>query len=212
MQFIPNLNNLQSSSRNRLYHHPRYHCTSGEYETDIMHRTLYVLVYPSRLFAAHWSFWLPYPTSSDSEPSHIGDRIHVTGDRLNGFVYEYIRDYNVSEDDRHPNAFPIGSILVTDLSEASNDGKALSGEGVGSAVLNAFDKACREVPAPGPSLNKVNSGTAGGAPPKRAKVKDCQWWIKEAVSHLVERGMLLPLVENDEGEIPASRVSNLPRH
>ena len=63
--------------------------------------TLYVHVYPSPLFAAHWSFFLP----RQNPKSEIGDRIHVTGDRLNGFEYEYIRDYNPKEDSRRPNAF-----------------------------------------------------------------------------------------------------------
>src|SRR6187551_3436105 len=42
-------------------------------------RTLYVLVYPSPLFAAHWSFWLPYLDISGRE-ARVGDRIHATGD------------------------------------------------------------------------------------------------------------------------------------
>jgi len=71
-----------------------------------MNRPLYVLVYPSRLFAAHWSFWTPYPDASGQE-SDIGDRIHVTGDRLNGFQYEYVQNYNVREDKRKPISFPI---------------------------------------------------------------------------------------------------------
>ena len=50
------------------------------------YRTLHVLVYPSPLFAAHWSFWLPYPdTDAPGRDSDMGDRIHATGDRLNGF-------------------------------------------------------------------------------------------------------------------------------
>ncbi|KAI2626514.1 hypothetical protein GGR54DRAFT_653356 [Hypoxylon sp. NC1633] len=155
-----------------------------------MDRTLHVLVYPSRLFAAHWSFWLPYIEGNNVQ-SHIGDRIHVTGDRLNGFQYEYIRNYNVREDDRRPNAFPIGLVSETHLSRASKDENVTTTEdGQGdeeNIALNSFDEACREVPAPGPSLNKVDRadvGKATGAPPKKAEAKDCQWWIKEAASHL----------------------------
>ncbi|KAI1139345.1 hypothetical protein F5Y05DRAFT_345408 [Hypoxylon sp. FL0543] len=183
-----------------------------------MHRTLYVLVYPSRLFAAHWSFWLPYVNDGDRQ-SNTGDRIHVTGDRLNGFQYEYIRNYNVSEDDRHPNAFPIALMSETHLIEPSKCGSIIPGgedpKDAEDITLNAFDKACREVPAPGPSLNKVNRGDgdkpAGGVP-KRAEVKDCQWWIKEATSYLVQVGILLPLDEGHEGKSPVLRVDSLPRH
>ncbi|KAI0165248.1 hypothetical protein GGR52DRAFT_101768 [Hypoxylon sp. FL1284] len=177
-----------------------------------MHRTLYVLVYPSRLFAAHWSFWLPYVDAENRE-SNAGDRIHVTGDRLNGFEYEYIRDYDVYEDDRHPNAFPIGRVSATCLSDRRQGEVVTTANGdqddADKVALSAFDEACREVPAPGPSLNKVNSGTANRAPHKRAEVKDCQWWIREATSHLAETGILSPL---QEGESPSSTVNGLPCH
>ncbi|KAI1662424.1 hypothetical protein F4813DRAFT_107929 [Daldinia decipiens] len=181
-----------------------------------MPRIIYVLVYPSRLFAAHWSFWLPYVDTN--QQSNIGDRIHVTGDRLNGFQYEYIRNYNVCEDDRNPNAFPIGLVSETHMDLANKDGTVTSSEEdpreAENAVFNAFDAACREVPAPGPSLNKVNRDTdrAAEVPPKRMRVKDCQWWIKEATSHLVQIGIMLPLDERHEGETPILRVSSLPQH
>ncbi|OTA86895.1 hypothetical protein M434DRAFT_399699 [Hypoxylon sp. CO27-5] len=186
-------------------------------EQNTIHRPLYVLVYPSRLFAAHWSFWLPY-FDARNQQLKTGDRIHVTGDRLNGFLYEYIRNYDVSEDDRHPNAFPIGLVSEAHLSEPSKDGNINSDEGQKGSdniAINAFDKACREIPAPGPSLNKVNRtepGKATGPPPKKAEVKDCQWWIKEATSHLVQTGILLPLDGGNEGETPILKVDNLPRH
>ncbi|KAI1472384.1 uncharacterized protein F4812DRAFT_11326 [Daldinia caldariorum] len=182
-----------------------------------MRRTLYVLVYPSRLFAAHWSFWLPY-TDADDRQSNTGDRIHVTGDRLNGFQYEYIRNYDVCEDDRNPSAFPIGLVSEMHLTQANKDETAISsGEDQRDSeniVFNSFDEACREVPAPGPSLNKVNPDTGGvaGSPPKRMAVKDCQWWVKEATSRLVQRGILLQLDEDHEGETPMSRIDTLPRH
>jgi hypothetical protein len=173
-----------------------------------MDRTLYVLVYPSRLFAAHWSFWLPYLDDNGHE-TEIGDRPHATGDRLNGFEYEYVQDYNVKEDDRHSTTFPIGLISATHLSE---DGAGSDVE-AGTGVLNAFDKACREVPAPDPSLNKVtstDSERASGVPPKRVQVRDCQWWIKQTTARLVETGMLLPLDNGADG--PIERVEGLPKH
>ncbi|KAI1387953.1 uncharacterized protein F4822DRAFT_296932 [Hypoxylon trugodes] len=183
-----------------------------------MHQPLYVLVYPSPLFAAHWSFWLPYIDSNRLE-LNTGDRIHVTGDRFNGFSYEYIPNYNISEDDRHPNAFPIGLVPEAHLSRVGEDGNVVSAgesqEYTEKIPLNAFDKACKQVPAPGPSLNKVNitdSSQASITIPKRTEVKDCQWWIKQTTSHLVRVGLLLPLDERRKGESPILRVENLPRH
>lgn len=145
-----------------------------------MYRTVYVLVYPSRLFSAHWSFWLPYTDSGDQQ-SNTGDRIHVTGDRLNGFQYEYDHNYDIREDDRNPNAFPIGLVLATHLSKA-HQGEILNPDeedqkDKGDVAFNALDEACREVPAPGPGLNKVSKTSddkGTGGPPKRSEVRDCQ--------------------------------------
>jgi hypothetical protein len=168
-----------------------------------MQQPLYVLVYPSRLFAAHWSFWIPYLNTAGKEED-TGDRIHVTGDRLNGFQYEYVRHYNVREDERKPARFAIG--LLSAASVSGNHDLTVDN------TLNPFDRACREVEAPGPSLNKIittNAGRANGAPPKKMEVRDCQWWVKQAVAHLVEADILLPM---DEGGTPGGRVDELPRH
>jgi hypothetical protein len=183
-----------------------------------MYQTLYVLVYPSRLFAAHWSFWIPHLDSGGQESS-TGDRIHVTGDCLNGFEYEYVCDYNVDQDDRKPIAFPIGLVLVSDTTNTGIDQKRdliKSKESVTQKVTwNRFDDACRQVSAPGPSLNKVVESDArmpGGAPPRKSEVKDCQWWIKKAASHLWEIKMLLPLDDANQAEDPVVKVYALPKH
>lgn len=180
-----------------------------------MYQILYVLVYPSRPFAAHWSFWLPHLDQNDQE-SIIGDRIHITGDRFNGFEYEYVRDYNVREDSKKPTAHPVGSILASHLSGTGVDRNSTSG-GIPKTYsennyLNLFDETCREVPPPGPSLNKITDISKTAAPPRRTEVKDCQWWIKQAVYHLVETGILLRLDQGLQAEDPIATVDSLPRH
>ena len=181
-----------------------------------MSQTLYVLVYPSRLFAAHWSFWLPRIEEASGRELDTGDRIHVTGDRLNGFQYEYVRGYNVSEDDRNPKAFAIGLVPNAILREEIRgiNGTSSSGEAGSNHILNAFDRACREVQAPGPSLARVDRTVVDqmAGPPKRTEVKDCQWWLKQAAAHLVQADMLLPLDVTQGPVSPATRVEQLPRH
>ena len=181
-----------------------------------MSQTLYVLVYPSRLFAAHWSFWLPRIEEASGRELDIGDRVHVTGDRLNGFRYEYVRDYNVSEDDRNPKAFAIGLVPNTLLCEKTGNthGIASNGETDDHNVINAFDRACREIQAPGPSLAKVDMASVGRTanPPRRTEVRDCQWWLKQAAVHLTQAGMLLPLDATRGSWSPTERVEQLPRH
>ncbi|KAI4591918.1 hypothetical protein KJ359_012104 [Pestalotiopsis sp. 9143b] len=160
-----------------------------------MPHKIYVLVYHEPLFAAHWSLWIPQIDPSGRE-KHIGDRIHATGDRLNGFIYEYDRDYNVKEDDRHPSRFPIASVP--------------------DEHLNDLDAACQKVPAPGPSLNKVAASADKDAKnlqrPKKAEVKDCQWWIEKVVPSLISEGILLALEGEDHAEAIMAKVKDLPRH
>ncbi|KAL2214140.1 hypothetical protein CC79DRAFT_114311 [Sarocladium strictum] len=172
--------------------------------SEYAYTTLYVHVYPSPLFAAHWSFFLP----REDLKSEIGDRIHVTGDGLNGFEYEYVRDYDPKEDARRPNAFPIGRVMMTAMQ------RLIGGQVVDEADdRSMFDRICRQVPAPGPSLNSASASTGNGAP-KRREVRDCQWWIKQATIHLVNEGILLPLDQSDAhpAESPLTRVDALPKH
>ncbi|TPX12400.1 uncharacterized protein E0L32_006812 [Thyridium curvatum] len=179
-----------------------------------MTQPLYVLVYPSRLFAAHWSLWAPRIEASGQE-SVVGDRIHVTGDRLNGFQYEYIQNYNVDKDERNPKAFPIGRIKTSHLEHGEQSTASSDGETHELKAINAFDRACQEVEAPGPSLNKVSIGDNAeipGPPRRRSEVKDCQWWIKQAVANLVEANILLPLSPEEGKDDPVKRVSELPKH
>lgn len=166
--------------------------------------TLYVHVYPSRPFAAHWSFFLPQPGAGQ----HVGDRIHATGDRLNGFSYEYVSEYSPEQDSRNPVAHAIGRVPTSPwlrpMAKEDEDGD------VGTVL--ALDRECRRIPVPGPSLSSV-SGSAGGKVPRRREVKDCQWWIKQVVTHLVNRGILLPLEDSDaQSDGPLERLGTLPMH
>jgi hypothetical protein len=174
-------------------------------------RLLYVLVYPSRLFAAHWSFWIP-DIGADGRETHVGDRIHVTGDRLNGFEYEYICGYDVKGDDRHPNAFPIG-LLLDDSLRSLHYGPGNDGA---KGPVNVLDKILQDVPAPGPSLNQVAApipGDEGKGLPKRKEVRDCQWWIRQAVTRLVENS-ILQAVQKDvvAREDVLTILSRVPKH
>jgi hypothetical protein len=140
----------------------------------------------------------------------VGDRIHATGDRLHGFEYEYDRDYDLADDDRYPISFPIGRVLAQHLSANNNNADCSD-----PCPLNDIDAACRKVPAPGPSLNKVtqidkNHDVSGR--PARPLSKDCQWWIEEVVQCLVSVGLLLPLDSQDDAASIVAKVKQLPRH
>jgi hypothetical protein len=121
-----------------------------------------------------------------------------------------VPDYNVNEDDRNPNRHAIG-LLAT----AKNVPKDGLGQSSADNLIDAWVEACREVPAPGPSLNKVSTTASANADhglPKRTEVRDCQWWIKQVVTHLVGMGVLLPLDNGSEEDSPERLVDRLPQH
>ncbi|KAI7198871.1 hypothetical protein KC316_g3512, partial [Hortaea werneckii] len=153
------------------------------------HRILHVLVPASRLFAAHWSLFLPDLNLGDpKEGFSTGTRIHVVGDRLNGFRLEVVRGYDCQKDrSLQGRIFAVGNVPQQYLqpceasSENVQDGQlkdADEGGGIISEEIRTpFETACSQVEAPGSSLNRVSQQeTAGERPGRRPKpeVKDCQ--------------------------------------
>lgn len=191
-------------------------------------RILYVLIPPSPLFAAHWSLFIPDASSFDAaskpyqEPK-IGRRIHVSGDRLNGFTLEIVRDYDVKMH-RGARQYPIATIPSASLesSGSSSQGSAPhlqkdedeGGGYVDNRALDEFERICVEVEAPGPSLNRVSGSVAGNGKRARVEVRDCQWWVRQVVLALEARGILATLSSdiNDSGKTPADMVAALPVH
>ena len=196
-------------------------------------RTLYVLIPPSPLFAAHWSFFipdvLPYETTSrrHEESSH-GCRIHVSGDRLNGFHLEIIRGYDIREHRsvgtrRFPIAIMSSNYLEATISDRQQTQKSQcrmkdedeGGGYIDNCPINKFEEVCKDVEAPGPSLNQASKTAVDGGKRVKAEVKDCQWWIRQAVEELTRKGALeqLPARQNVDGaKSPKEIVADLPMH
>lgn len=65
---------------------------------------------PSPLFPAHWSLWIAYAGTSGR-----GNRIHVTGDALNGFQHDFDPWFNSKTDDGHPKVINLGFIAASSL-------------------------------------------------------------------------------------------------
>lgn len=74
--------------------------TAQQSPTKEDNRTLYVVVPPLPLFAAHWSIFLPDqrdPNDKHKIEPTVGRRVHVEGDKLNGFGLKIIRGYDVNK-------------------------------------------------------------------------------------------------------------------
>jgi hypothetical protein len=63
-----------------------------------MSRPIYLVVYHSPLFAAHWALWIPYYTPDSDQ--RLRKIIHVQGSASEGFVHEFKRNYDIIEDNR----------------------------------------------------------------------------------------------------------------
>ncbi|RMZ07222.1 hypothetical protein D0864_02046 [Hortaea werneckii] len=154
-------------------------------------RTIHVLVPPSRLFAAHWSLFLPDVNNGDpKQESNTGTRIHVVGDRLGGFQLEIVRGYDAQKDRiLQGRIFALASVPQQHLqpcqasSESPQDCQSKDdnegGGFISEEFRSPFEIVCSLVEAPGPSLNRVSQQQPAdervGRRPK-SEVKDCQWW------------------------------------
>lgn len=202
---------------------------SVEEGSNQIHSPLHVLAPPSRLFAAHWSLFLPDLNNGDpQQESSIGTRIHVVGDRLGGFRLEIVRGYDSQKDRslqgrifalaRVPQQYlqPCQASLES-LQDCQSKDDDEGGGFISEEFRSPFEIACSLVEAPGPSLNRVSQQQTAdervGRRPK-SEVKDCQWWVRQVIHSLVEQEMLLPIVVGDEGsgEDPRRRIQTIPIH
>lgn len=187
-----------------------------------------MVVPPSPLFAAHWSIFLPDrhdPNDRHNMEPMTGRRVHVAGDRLNGFGLEIIRGYDAS---KHRSVgsrrYPIGAIATSVLKDQLTNGTAAmdadskdddeGGGYIDNKPQDDFEMVCVEVEAPGPSLNNVSKAGAGNVSRGgRQQPRDCQWWIAQVVTELTERNMLksLSLLEISH-KTPPERIELLPKH
>ena len=193
-------------------------------------RTLYVLVPPSPLFAAHWSLFLPdrhdsAQQSAQQAETTNGRRIHVSGDRLNGFTLEIVRGYDVNKHQAvSSRQYSIGSIgeqhlRTQDSMQGENANRVWKDEDEGGGYidnqpLDDFEQVCVGVKAPGPSLNRVSECCVKGKPTYKTETKDCQWWIWEVVKALTRQGILEFVSHGEENAstTPTQRLEAVPKH
>ncbi|KAG9086522.1 hypothetical protein FS749_003599 [Ceratobasidium sp. UAMH 11750] len=140
-------------------------------------RSVYLLVFRSPVFPAHWALWVPR-----LDDPHAGKIISAVGDPSTGFAHEFQRNFSPAS----PN-----SMLPVLLSNAVDPKHIVDGEvGLESTIdadaTDSLEEVALMVPPPGKSLNSVeDSGTR-----RRVAIKNCQTWMSEYVGKLVERGIL----------------------
>ena len=116
-------------------------------------RPVYLLSYPNRMFAAHWSILVPLKESPQK-----GTRIHVTGDSLNGFVHQFERDDVPGEDSRHPCMKCLASVDDSHIRDPPKTAKDFE-------AYNELERLALSAPAPGPSLKRASDQVGSLVPP-----------------------------------------------
>lgn len=113
-----------------------------------MPRAIYLIVYNSRLFPAHWALWIP----SLSEPD-IGKRIHAEGDALTGFQIYFERNYDISTTARAHQAIPLAQVLDHYVVDVTGDGTCSRDQ----TAHDRIEQVALGIPPPGASLVSATS-------------------------------------------------------
>ncbi|PQE29500.1 hypothetical protein CJF32_00003257 [Rutstroemia sp. NJR-2017a WRK4] len=170
-------------------------------------RPIYLTVYNSPMFAAHWSIWIPDYDANTQKATAIGKRIHVHGDSLLGFDHEFVRNFNMDLEERTRTDILLGWTDTANVA-ARTDGDICSTD---KEVRDIIEKWALSIPAPGPSLRDSSSSASldfrmfgRQATRTRVKLQNCQTWLTELVAKLVEQKIL------DEGANTV--IANAPKN
>jgi hypothetical protein len=113
-----------------------------------MSLTAYLVVYHSRLFAAHWSIWIPRDGQSIQGRGKI---IQVEGTAAQGFNHDFKRNYDMAMETRQKSIIPLGSIDAGYVKNIHGPDT----ETEDSTATDAVEEWALQVPAPGPSLRRA---------------------------------------------------------
>ncbi|KAI0418960.1 hypothetical protein F5X98DRAFT_97036 [Xylaria grammica] len=142
-----------------------------------MSKTIYLIVYKSPLFPAHWALWVP-----SAADANVGKRIHAEGDAAAGFRLSFDRNYDIREESRKHEVLAVGDVRADLLIDTPGNGV----NGADSEPQDAVETVAARVPPPGPSLVSAAERARG----TRVEIKNCQSWLTEVVSALHDDGIL----------------------
>lgn len=142
-------------------------------------RELFVLRYPAHLFAAHMALFIPHADNKD-----IGKVIHATGDSRMGFEQEVKRNYDAVDSTRRPVRYALGTVDAGLVEDVVGNGELVIENP--PVAQDEIERIVLTVPAPGPSLRKASDGPVQG----KVEIKNCQTWLREVISLLVDRTVL----------------------
>ncbi|KAL2683282.1 hypothetical protein Neosp_007752 [[Neocosmospora] mangrovei] len=119
-----------------------------------MARTIFLIVYNSRLFPAHWAIWIP----SQSDPN-VGKIVNAAGDVLTGFDITFERNYNISAESRPHQLISLGNVQDGHVVDVPGDGRyRVESQSQGDLVAyDLIEEAGLNTPAPVKSLRSISN-------------------------------------------------------
>jgi hypothetical protein len=108
-----------------------------------MPRPVYLIVFPSPLFAAHWGLWIPSMGELD-----VGKYLHATGDAANGFQVAFKRNYDLSTSGRSYQLLELAQVLDDYIVDVKGDGS----ESEDQTAHDYLEEVALSIPAPDRSL------------------------------------------------------------
>lgn len=119
-------------------------------------RPVYLLVYSSHLFAAHWSMWIPHYNTDTQVTEETGKFINARGDSLNGFVHEFVRNHDLSQDPSRKEIIFLGRTDAANVADGSLGTECYTD----TEATDRLEEVALSVPAPGPSLRSASSSSS----------------------------------------------------
>ncbi|KFY16625.1 hypothetical protein V491_05279 [Pseudogymnoascus sp. VKM F-3775] len=137
-----------------------------------MSRPVYLIVYPSPLFPAHWALWLPYYTNGSEES--VGKYINILGDSSTGFSLDIRRAYDLTTTSSKKSQILLCQVDAHHIVDVADPWSPKS------TPVDAVEQVASNVHPPGTSLRSAGSADGSGLRP-RIEVKNCQTWLREVV-------------------------------
>lgn len=110
---------------------------------------VYLIIYHSPIFAAHWALWIP--DFEKETAGNTGKIINVQGNPGDGFVHEFERNVDLTEETR---SYSLKLLCRIPLDMVV---KADGGHAIDNAPIDKIEEAALAIEAPGPSLRPVSS-------------------------------------------------------
>jgi len=116
-----------------------------------MSRPIYLVVYHSRLFAAHWALWIP--TYENETVGGVGKAIHVEGSPREGFSHEFKRNYDMPGTSRSKSIIFLCWVDARNIVDTPGDGSFTTD----TTAVDVIEEWALRNAAPGPSLRSSSA-------------------------------------------------------